>query len=67
MTLIPLLVVLMWILIIGVIIWGTMQLLPLVPLPPAFRVLAIVVVAIICIVIAFTYIIFPLVHALPPA
>lgn len=65
MSLVALLTLLMVILIIGVIIWGAKALLPLVPMDPIFRTLAIVVLAIIVIVIVFYYVIFPLVHAIP--
>lgn len=65
MSLAALLGLLMVVLILGVIVWAGNDLVAKIPLNPVFRTLAIAIIAIICIVIVFYYVLFPLLHAVP--
>ena len=65
MTITALLTLLMVLIIVGIIIWAAKAVLPSIPMEPLFRTLAVAVLAIICVVIVFYYVIFPLLHAVP--
>lgn len=62
---ITLLSILVMIVILGIIFWAGKAVMAAVPMDPLFRILAIAVFAIICIIIAFYYVLLPLLHALP--
>jgi hypothetical protein len=60
-----LLTLLLVVIVLGIIFWAGQQLLARVPMDPIFRVIAIAIFAIICVIIVFYYVLLPLLHAVP--
>lgn len=65
MSITALLTLLLVVVILGIIFWAGQQLLARVPMDPIFRVLAIALFAIICVIIVFYYVLIPVLHAVP--